>query len=137
MTTAPGDDDTRTIASDGTQTEGQGPLGADRSRGPAVSGGGEQEPGGPVPPYEGRKETAEADQEGGTYRDGARVGGATGPVADDQPKAADPSDTPGGRTTSPSEEQPAAQTPGGAPSDPGSDAPAHTPGTPRGEKGGA
>jgi hypothetical protein len=91
----------------------------------------------PLPPYEGRKTTAEDDQAGGTQREGARVGGATGPVTDDSPKAPDPSDTPGGRVASPADEQPAADMPETETSAPGDDTPAHVPGTPRGEKGGA
>jgi hypothetical protein len=97
----------------------------------------EDEVGGVVPPYEGRKESAEPDQEGGTQREGARVGGATGPVDDDVPKAVDPSETPGGRTTSPAEEMPAEQTPSGESEEAAVDVTAHVPGTPRGEKGGA
>lgn len=64
-----------------------------------------------VPPYEGRRESADVDGQDESTRDGAKVGGATGPVADDQPKAADPDDTPGGATGSPSDEQPAAEMP--------------------------
>jgi hypothetical protein len=43
-----------------------------------------------VPPYEGRRESAGGDDPGGAYRDGARVGGATGPVADDTGSASPP-----------------------------------------------
>ena len=39
------------------------------------------------------------------------MGGATGPVEDDEMKAADPADTPGGATGSPSDEQPASEMP--------------------------
>jgi hypothetical protein len=92
-------DDTRSIADDGTQTDAQPSPAAGRSAGPAPSTGGNQEPGGPVPPYEGRRESADID-EGGTHRDGARVGGATGPRTTDQPPD-DPAATPGGRTGSP------------------------------------
>jgi len=136
--TTPGDDHSRTSAEDGTQKEAEGQVGGGGlSRGPALSTGGEQEPGGVVPPYEGRKETAEPDQEGGTMRDGARVGGATGPVDDDSFKAEDPSTTPGGRTASPGDEQPAAETPDGASTDEGDDSASHVPGTPKGERSGA
>lgn len=109
--------------------------GEDDSR--AVSPGGEQEPGGLVPPYDGRKESAEPDQEGGTMRDGVRVGGATGPVDDDSLKAPDPSSTPGGRTASPGDEQPAAEMPDGTSAEQGVELGSHVPGTPKAERGGA
>ena len=50
-----------------------------------------------VPPYEGRRETADVDGEEEVRRDGANVGGATGPVESDEQKAADPADTPAAR----------------------------------------
>lgn len=83
-----------------------------------------------VPPYEGRREAA--DVGGESTRDGAKVGGATGPVEDDEMKAADPADTPGGATGSPADEQPAADMPE---TDLDDDAvgPAHEPGTGRAE----
>lgn len=119
-------------------THPEGDMGGGRSdRGPSTNVPGEQEPGGVLPPYEGRKDSAEPDQEGGTHRDGARVGGATGPVDDDEFKAPSPSDTPGGRTTSPADEQPAADMPDGRSAEQGVDTPAHEPGTPKGEGGGA
>jgi hypothetical protein len=99
--TGPDGDDARSIAEDGTQVDAQPSPAAGRSAGPAPSVGGEQEPGGPVPPYEGRRESADID-EGGTHRDGARVGGATGPRTTDQPPA-DHRDTPLGRTASPAD----------------------------------
>jgi hypothetical protein len=69
-----------------------------------------------LPPYEGRRQSADvAGQEKG-HRDGATVGGATGPVESDERKAPDPADTPGGAVASPADEQPA-----------------HDPGTTRGE----
>ena len=37
-----------------------------------------------VPPYEGRRETADVDGDEGLHRDGANVGGATGPVASEE-----------------------------------------------------
>lgn len=116
----------------------EGDMGGGRSgRGPSTHVPGEQEPGGLVPPYDGRKKSAEPDQEGGSMRDGVRVGGATGPVVDDEPKAADPSDTPGGRTSSPADEQPADDLPDGTSTEQGTDAPSHVAGTPKGERGGA
>ena len=42
-------------------------------------------------------------------KDGAKVAGATGPVEDDEMKAADPADTDRGATASPADEQPAAR----------------------------
>ncbi len=117
----------------------EGDMGGGRSgRGPSTHVPGEQEPGGVVPPYEGRKESAEPDQEGGTYRDGARVGGATGPVDDPDFKAPSPSETPGdGRTVSPGDEQPAADMPDGSSTEQGTDTGSHVSGTPKGESGGA
>jgi hypothetical protein len=112
---APDDDDRRTIADSGSQDAAEGV----------------------VPPYEGRKEKAEPTQQGGTSRGGVRVGGATGPVPDDQPKAADPETTPGGRTASPADERPAEDEPQGRPADPGVDLPSHIAGVPKGESGGA
>ena len=67
------------------------------------SDGGTQEPGGPVPPYEGRTEGGEVKSDGSDYRDGARVGGATGPVESSDAEASqgpiNPPGGPGGRTT--------------------------------------
>lgn len=72
-------------------------------RGPATHVPGETEPGGVLPPYEGRKESGEiADEsEEGTARP-AESKGMTSPK---------PADTPGGATTSPADEQPAADMP--------------------------
>jgi hypothetical protein len=95
----PDSDDTRSIAEDGTQTDAQASPDAGRSSGPAPSVGGGQQPGGPVPPYEGRRESADIDS-GGADRDGVHVGGATGPTVSGQP-ADDPDSTPLGRTASP------------------------------------
>jgi hypothetical protein len=60
-----------------------------------------------VPPYEGRRESADVDSQPESTKDGVKVGGATGPVEDDEMKAPDPADTPRGATGSPSDEQPA------------------------------
>jgi hypothetical protein len=57
-----------------------------------------------APPYEGRREAADVDGEEKLRREGANVGGATGPVESDQPKAPDPADSPGGATASPADE---------------------------------
>jgi hypothetical protein len=85
-----------------------------------------------VPPYEGRRESADVQGEDELRRDGANVGGATGPVESDERKAAEPADTPRGAVASPADEQPAADSPEGAPG-PASVGPAHHPGTTRGE----
>lgn len=122
----------RRIAEDGTQESPEGPVEGGRSSyGPGNSGG-RQEPGNPVPPYEGRKESAEV-QDGPTYREGARVGGATGPVQDDQMKADRPEDTPGGRTTSPVDEQSVNPEGGDADDEGSSEVGSHEAGVPRGE----
>ncbi len=85
-----------------------------------------------VPPYEGRKETADVEGKEQSTKDGAKTAGATGLVEDDEQKAPDPADTPRGATGSPSDEQPASQ---GAETDLDDDAvgPAHTGGTTRAE----
>jgi hypothetical protein len=85
-----------------------------------------------VPPYEGHRETADVDGEEKLRRDGANVGGATGPVESDERKAPEPADTPGGAVASPADEQPAAGTPDGDPGE-ASVGPAHYAGTTRGE----
>jgi hypothetical protein len=64
-----------------------------------------------LPPYEGRRETADVDGEGELRRDGANVGGATGPVESDELKATPKEDTPRGAEASPSDEQPASEMP--------------------------
>jgi hypothetical protein len=85
-----------------------------------------------VPPYEGRRESADVDDEEKRRRDGANVGGATGPVESDRRKAPRPADTPRGAVASPADEQPASDMPGSDPG-PASVGPAHHPGTTRGE----
>lgn len=84
-----------------------------------------------VPPYEGRSAGTKDTED--TEKDGARTAGATGPVDDPEPKAADPADTERGATASPSDEQPAAETPDGE-SEEATVGPAHTPGTGKGEE---
>ncbi len=95
---------------------------------------GGEEPGGPVPPYEGRRESADVD-EGGSVRDGANIGGATGPRTTDQ-AADDPDSSPLGRTASPAEDDPTGNDPttdvAGYDPDPGG-GPAHQAGVRRGE----
>ncbi len=64
-----------------------------------------------VPPYEGRETAADVGDKEKSTRDGARTAGATGPVEDEEMKAPDPASTPGGATSSPSDEQPASSMP--------------------------
>ena len=85
-----------------------------------------------LPPYEGRRESADVDDQGKTEKEGAKTAGATGPVRDDDMKAADPADTPGGQHGSPADDQPSGQMPEHESSDPGV-GPAHVSGTQRGE----
>jgi len=84
-----------------------------------------------VPPYEGRRESADVD-EGGTYRDGANVGGAAGPRTSDGLSSPEPSETPRGAVASPSDETPAAENSGEGEQDPGV-GPGHVSGAGRGE----
>ena len=85
-----------------------------------------------LPPYEGRRETADVENRSEGVKDGAKVAGATGPVEDGEMKAPDPSSTERGSVAGPSEEQPADQMPESVEGDPGV-GPAHMPGTTRGE----
>jgi hypothetical protein len=85
-----------------------------------------------VPPYEGRRESADVDDPGAATKGGAKVGGASGPVSDPTMSAPDPVDTPGGATGSPPDEQPARQARQTESSDEGV-GPAHQKGTRRGE----
>ena len=85
-----------------------------------------------VPPYEGRRESADVDDQSESVKDGAKVGGATGPVSDPDPKAPEPAETERGAVASPADEQPADQMPESEDSDAGV-GPAHVAGTPRGE----
>ena len=83
-----------------------------------------------VPPYEGRRESADVDGKETSTKDGAKTAGATGPVADDDMKAPDPDSTEGGATGSPSDEQPASSMPE-TDLDDDRAGPAHVAGTPR------
>jgi hypothetical protein len=86
-----------------------------------------------VPPYEGRRESADVDGEEKLRRDGAAVGGATGPVEnEEQQKAPTPEDTERGAVASPAQERPAAEGPEDEPGE-ASVGPAHRAGTGRGE----
>jgi hypothetical protein len=82
-----------------------------------------------VPPYEGRREAADVDGPEESVKEGARVGGATGPVESDVD--ADPGT---GGDASPADEQSAEETSETDP-DPeqGTTGPTHEPGTQRGE----
>ena len=103
------DGGTRDIADDGTQRMREaGTPGGRSSRGPAQSVGGKRDPGGPVSPYDGRQTSAPVDTDGSDYRDGARVGGATGPVESSRDSAwPDPAHTPRGARATPADERPA------------------------------
>lgn len=85
-----------------------------------------------LPPYEGRRESADVDDKSESVKDGAKVAGATGLVADADMKAPEPAETQRGATASPADEQPAADMPETEESDVGV-GPAHVPGTSRGE----
>jgi hypothetical protein len=86
-----------------------------------------------VPPYEDRRGSADVGGKGESTQNGAKTGGATGPVEDDEMKAADPRKTPGGATGSPSDEQPAEKIVERRGDDEGT-GPAHHRGTPRAEE---
>ncbi len=87
-----------------------------------------------IPPYDGRKDSADVDETGSEV-DGARVGGAANPVEDDEMKGPDPASTPRGSVASPADEQPAADVREDE-SSAGGTGPSHEPGTARGEGGG-
>ncbi len=135
MTTPDDEGSGRTIDADGTQREGEMATEGQRGAGPIFSPGGDQEPGGIVPPYEGR--TTSMDRQKDTMKDGVRIGGALGAVDDAEFKAPLPAETPGGRTASPGDEQPAAQMPETDKDDDRVDTTAHITGVPTGESGGS
>ena len=85
-----------------------------------------------VPPYDGRREAGDVRGKDAATTDGARVGGASGPVENDEMAAPEPDDTPRGATGTPADEQPAGQARETRRSDPGV-GPAHEPGTGRAE----
>ena len=86
-----------------------------------------------VPPYDGRKESADMGGPEDMHKDGAAVGGAANPIESDELKSTPKEDTPRGAEASPADEQPASGTSeSGAPSDPGV-GPDHYSGTGRGE----
>jgi hypothetical protein len=86
-----------------------------------------------TPPYEGRQTTAKPEGDSTKGSGGAEVGGGVKPVTDSDYKAKAPSETAGGATASPAQEQPASRAPETDKDDDMVDAPAHTPGTGRGE----
>ena len=89
----------------------------------------------PLPPYDERRESADVDTDDDKLeRDGAYVGGATGPVVtDDSRKSTPKEDTARGAEASPADDElPAAEATQDTPHDPGV-GPAHYPGTQRGE----
>jgi len=87
-----------------------------------------------VPPYDGRRESADVNDDQSATRQGANVGGARGPVKDPEMSSPDPQNTPGGPTGSPADEQPARQASQTAPDEQGV-GPSHEPGTRRAEDG--
>jgi hypothetical protein len=58
-----------------------------------------------LPPYEGRRKTADVDDQSKSEKEGAKTAGATGPVRDDEMKAPDPADTARGPQASPADEK--------------------------------
>jgi len=89
-----------------------------------------------VPPYEGRKTSADVADADESVKDGARTGGATGPVEGDGGGTDDPASTPRGEHASPSDEQPAEDsndTGTDTSADPDVTGPSHEPGTRRAE----
>jgi hypothetical protein len=64
-----------------------------------------------MPPYDDRQKSAPVDSEQDTHKDGANVGGATGPVENAELKSTPKEDTPRGAEASPADEQPAADMP--------------------------
>lgn len=125
----------RRLAEDGTQENPPDEtVDAGRSSyGASTNTAGEQQPGGVVPPYEGRKESADPLREGDSHLGGVSVGGAAGMVEDDQPKGK----TVHGQTTTPGDEQPASEMPGTAPDEGSTDVGSHQAGVRRGEEQGS
>lgn len=85
-----------------------------------------------LPPYDGRKESAEVKDKEESTKDGAKTAGATGLVEDDDAKASDPDATERGGEASPADEQPASQS-SGTDQGPAAPGPSHEPGTGRAE----
>ncbi len=85
-----------------------------------------------LPPYDDRQKEVDVDSKEKSTKDGAKTGGATGLVEDDDMKADEPADTERGATGSPSDEQPASES-STTDTDPDMTGPGHTPGTGRAE----
>ncbi len=86
-----------------------------------------------LPPYEGRKESADVDGPEESTKDGARTGGATAPVQTDGDDSDDPASTERGQHASPADEQPAAESTDTDLDPDLTDKASHDPGTPRAE----
>jgi hypothetical protein len=85
-----------------------------------------------VPPYDDRTKSADIDPAEESVKDGARTGGATGPVEGGGGGIDDPASTPRGEHASPADEQPAAPE-SDTDTDPDMTGPSHEPGTERAE----
>lgn len=85
----------------------------------------------PIPPYEGRKESADADDQ--TYKGGVRTGGASAPTTDPDMKSEKPEDTERGATASPADEHPAGEQSDGDSEEATTSETAHEPGSGRAE----
>jgi hypothetical protein len=119
----------------GTVDEDANPPTSDPTESDTYGGTGElppQDTGRAIPPYDGRQESSTVSPASAEGAGGANVGGARGPVTDSDYKSPSPSDTSGGRSKSPADEQPASQMPE---SDRDDDrvGPAHEPGVAPGE----
>lgn len=88
----------------------------------------------PVPPYDGRKESADVGPADEVVEDDADVGGARRPTESDRGQVSpDPQSTPGGEHASPADEQPAEESGGDEPGE-AETGPGHVPGTAKGER---
>jgi len=89
-----------------------------------------------APPYEGRRKSGQVKRSVDESKGSENTGGASGPVADDDMKAPDPSRTPGGATGSPADREAARSStdgPSGGDREDHGTGPAHHRGTRRGE----
>ncbi|MEJ7832921.1 MAG: hypothetical protein WKF79_08415 [Nocardioides sp.] len=84
-----------------------------------------------VPPYDGRRETADVDGAEESTKDGARTGGATGPVEGIDDVDDDAGER--GEHATPADEKPATEATGSGETDPGTTGSSHEPGTGRAE----
>ncbi|WP_406387557.1 hypothetical protein [Streptomyces sp. NBC_00887] len=85
-----------------------------------------------VPPYEGRRRSGDVRAREKSIKGGAKIAGATGPVTDDDAKAAAPERTDRGATASPSDREPTERSAQRGSEDTGT-GPAHRRGTGRAE----